>query len=940
MIITRQKSVLAFLFLIGNLFFSNAQNFKANDPIAINQKIKKGILPNGMTYYIYPTAVNKSTASYYIIQNVGSILENDQQKGLAHFLEHMAFNGTKHFEGKGILNALQKQGAVFGRNINAYTSTDETVYNLDNIPSKDGSVVDTCLLVLHDWSNFLSLTDAEIDAERGVITEEWRTRQNAKARVYNQLAPYYYNYCLYAERMPIGDMVIIKNFKYQVLKDFYKDWYRPDLQAIAIVGDVNSDEIEAKIKKLFADIPTPQNPKKRFEIGIPEKEEPTFKLALDKEISASSINFMIRHTTEKPTETYADLEKTTQRGLAFSILNNRLGELAQKHDCSFKGAQIGYQKYSRLNDIWYLGVTPKPGKQAEAFAATMTEWVRAYKFGFSKGEIERAVAEMISNYENYLEKLNEISHKDVIGMVKGDYLNHNLIEDPAAEFEMIKNILKNVDTKNLQEQLSSLYTKQNRVVTVTGVEGEENLTQEQAFESIQKAENDASLQPYVDLFVAKSLMDGIVLKPGKIVSEQKNAAIDATTFVLSNGVKVHYKFADKNKKEVELKAESSGGTSLYEAQDIPSVFRSTSLAMMSGVGELSNTDLEKVLKGKIANSAVSISSLKETVSGSANVKDIEAMMQLVHLRFVQPRFDAEMYALLKQRLQNSLKNRANDINAKMEDSLSVIVYGKNNPRIRPLDQKYIDDLSFDKMKSFYLDRFADVSNFEFYIVGDVTPEVLKPLLEKYIASINGIKRKENFKKDFPKWTSSKIDKDVFIKMETPKSSVRITFLQDCVYNQKNRILTSFLGDILTLRYIESLREKEGGIYGAQVVASLEKLPISKVKMNVNFDCDADKVEHLLPIVYQEIDKIKKGEIAVEDIEKTRTNYLKSREDSKSFNSYSMNLIYNYFENDYNMNDPMNYENIVKSVTAKEIQEFANLLLSKADSYEVVFKPLK
>ncbi|EJF99721.1 M16 family metallopeptidase [Flavobacterium sp. F52] len=934
------KKISVLLLFIGSLTFAQAQNFKATDPIAVNQKIKKGILPNGMTYYIYPTDVNKNTASYYIIQNVGSILENNQQKGLAHFLEHMAFNGTKHFEGKGILNTLQKQGAVFGKNINAYTSTDETVYNLDNIPSKDGGVVDTCLLVLHDWSNFLSLTDEEIDAERGVITEEWRTRQNARARIYNQLAPYYYNNSLYADRMPIGDMEIIKNFKYQVLKDFYKDWYRPDLQAIAIVGDINADEIEAKIKKLFADIPTPVNPKKRFEIAIPERVEPTFKLALDKEISASNISFMIRHTAEKSTNDYAELEKSTQRSLAFSILNNRLAEMAQKQECPFKSASIGYQNYTRLNDMWILNVSPKPEKQAEAFAMVMNEWVRAYKFGFSKGEIERAITENISSYENYLDKLNEIPHKQVIGMVKDDYLNHEVIADPKAEFEMVKSILKNVDTKILQEQISKLYTAQNRVVAVTGVENENNLTQEKAFDIIQKAENDASLQPYVDTFEGKTLLGNLKINSGKIVSEKKEASIDATTFVLSNGVKVHYKFADKNKKEVELKAESFGGTSLYEPQDLPSIGRTTTLAMMSGVGELSNVDLDKVLKGKIANSSVSISSLKETVSGSANVKDIETMMQLVHLRFVQPRFDNQMYALLKQRLQNSLKNRANDINAKMDDSLTAVVYGKNNPRVQPFNQKYIDDLSFDKMKAFYLDRFADVSNFEFYIVGDVSPEVLKPLLEKYIASINGIKRKEKFKTEIPKWTSNKIDHDVFIKMETAKSSVRIAFLKDYAYTQRNKILASFLGDILTLRYTESLREKEGGTYGAGVDSNIDKLPISKAKLEINFDCDADKVEHLLPIVYQEIDKIKKGEIASEDLEKTKTNYLKEKEDGKNFNRYSSYLLYSYFVDGINMNDPDNYENIVKSITAKDIQDFANSFLSKADSYEVVFKPLK
>ena len=925
--------------MIGYILPSQAQNFNAKDPLAVNQKIIKGTLPNGMTYYIYPTTVNKNTASYYIIQNVGSILENDQQKGLAHFLEHMAFNGTKHFAGKGILNALQKQGAVFGQNINAYTNTDETVYNFDNIPSIDSNVVDTCLLILHDWSNFLSLTNEEIDAERGVITEEWRTRQDARQRIYNQLSPYYYNNSLYYQRMPIGDMNIVKNFDYNTLKDFYKDWYRPDLQAIAIVGDVNATDIENRIKKLFADIPAPQNPKKRFEIAIPEKEEPVFKLALDKEVSNSSIVYMIRHAAEKPSETFADLEKSTQRDIAFSILNNRLSDLALKQESPFKSANIVYGGYSRLNDTFYMSISPKPNQQTAAFTSVMQELMRVCKFGFSKGEIERAVTENISNFESYLEKQNEISHRRVIAMIKDNYLKHEIITDPKAEFEMVKVILSNLNSKILQDRISQLYTAKNRVVTVTGVENETNLNQEQAFDIITKAENDATLQPYVDSFVGKSIMDGVTLKPGKIISEKKAAAIDATTYVLSNGVKVHYKFADKNKKDVKLKAESAGGFSLYEPKDIPSADNTSSLAIMSGIGAFSHTDLQKLLKGKIASTGVSINDFSESVYGSANAKDIETMMQLVYLRFEKPRLDADMFALIKQDLQNYIKNKEKDIRSKMGDSLTNCIYGKNNPKVRMFNQQYVDDLSFDKMKSIYKDRFSDVSNFEFYIVGDVTPEVLKPLLEKYIASISGIKRNEKFKDNTIDWVSNKIDKDIFMKMETPKSSVRIRFQEDYAYSQKNRILSAFLGDILTLRYTESLREKEGGTYGAQVNSYLEKLPKPVVSLAVSFDCDANKVEQLLPIVYQEIEKINKGDILKEDLEKTRTNYLKKRDDNKNFNNYSMDLIYNYYHNDYNMDDPKNYINIVKSITAKDIQDFCNKFSEKNKSYEVVYKPL-
>ncbi|SFC96021.1 M16 family metallopeptidase [Flavobacterium phragmitis] len=936
----KQKSLIVFLFLIGSAFLSQAQSFKANDPITVNQTIKKGVLPNGMTYYIYPTTVNKNTASYYIIQNVGSILENDQQKGLAHFLEHMAFNGTKNFEGKGILNTMQKQGAVFGKNINAYTSFDETVYNLDNIPSKDDAVVDSCLLVLHDWSGFLSLTNEEVDAERGVITEEWRTRQDARMRILNQTAPIVYNNSLYADRMPIGDMDIVKNFKYQALKDFYKDWYRPDLQAIAVVGDINVAEIEAKIKKLFADIPMPKNPKKRFEIAIPDNNASAFRLALDREVSSSSINYMIRHTAEKPTGTFADLEKSTQRDIAFSLINNRLAEMGQKQECAFRGAQIGFQSFTRLNDILFIGISPKPNKQQEAFTAAMNEFVRAYKFGFSKGEIEREVTKNLSNYEKYLEKIDEISHKAVIGMVKDNYLKHEVISDPKAEFEMVKEILQKLDSKTLQEQLSKLYTPQNRVVTVTGVENENNLTQEQAFDIIKKAENDPSLEPYVDSFAGKSLLGDIKIKSGKIVSEKKETAIDAITYVLSNGVKVHYKFADKNKKDVKLKAESFGGASLYEPKDLPNVTYATSLAGMSGINDLSNTDLDKVLAGKTASASASIENFTETVSGSANTKDIETMMQLIYLRFEKPRFDAEAFALLKQRMENMLKNKDKDIRSKMADSLTATVYGKNNPKIRLMNQQYIDDLSFDKMKSIYKDRFADVSNFEFFIVGDIMPDVLKPLLEKYIASIDGIKRKENFKDNTVDWVSDKINKDVFLKMETPKSSVRVKFQNEYTYSQKNRIIASFFGDILTLRYTESLREKEGGTYGAQVNVSLEKLPKPTVQLNIAFDCDANRVEALLPIVYQEIEEIKQGKIDKEDIEKTKKSYIKSRTDSKDFNAYSMNLIYNYFTNGYNMDHPKNFTDIVNKITVKDIQDFANSFLSKAKTYKIVYKPLK
>ncbi|MEN2402550.1 insulinase family protein [Flavobacterium sp. MC2016-06] len=926
------------LFSIGN-FAVNAQSFKADQPIEKSTKIKKGVLSNGMTYYIYPTTVNKNTASYYIIQNVGSILENDKQKGLAHFLEHMAFNGTKNFPAKGVLEFLQKQGATFGKNINAYTAYDETVYNFDNIPSTDPKVIDNCLLILHDWSHSLLLTNEEIDAERNVINEEWRTRQDASSRVFNQFAPLYYNHSLYADRTPIGDMNIVQHFDYNTLKDFYKNWYRPDLQAIVVIGDVEASDIEKKIKTIFSDIPAVKNPTKRFEVAIPDHEETFFKLAVDKEIVRSNISFVIVQSKKRKDQFYSDIEHSIMQKMAVNILNNRLRALSQKSDCPFKYAQVSYSALSRTNDMFNINVGPKPNQQAEAFTIVMDEFARAGKFGFSDGEIKRSIADVSSSYENYIETEKEMSHKTVLNAVKKEFLTDEPFTDAKGEFEMVKSILKNVDSRKLQAELMAGYTSKNRTVAVTGIENEKNLTQEEAFSIIKKSENNPDLKPYVDTYSEKSLLTDVTIIPGKIVSERKDKEIGSTTFTLSNGVVVHYKFTNKNTGDVELKAESFGGYSLYEPKDLPSATMAISLAQNSGLGVFSNTDLEKLLSGKSVYAAASIGNLNETVTASAKIKDIETMMELVHLRFVKPRFDPETFAILKTNMQNTLKNKDNDIRGKMRDSLNAVVFGKNNPKIRLLDQKFINDMSLEKMQEIYKDRFSDAANFEFYIAGDVTPDVLKPLLEKYIASIQGIKRKETFKDNSIPWTAAKIDKDIFIKMTSPKSVVKIQFESDYKYNPKNCILAKMFGDILTLRFTESLREKEGGTYAAHANSYISKLPVNTAILSINFDCDASKVEHLLPVVYQEIDKMKKGGFVKEDIEKTKNNYLKEREDIKNYNGYTMTLMYNFFQDNVNIDDPASYSDIVKNLTEKDLQDFVDSFLKNAKSYEVVYKPL-
>jgi zinc protease len=931
------KKILLFTMFIAFSYNALAQTIKSETPLPEEQSIKKGVLENGMTYYIHDTKVTKDVASYYIIQNVGSVLEKDNQQGLAHFLEHMAFNGTRDFPGKGILNKMQEHGLVFGRDINAYTSFDETVYNINNIPTTP-ELIDTGLSILQNWSNYLSLTDEEIDSERGVIKEEWRTRQSGGMRVLQQTIGTSFNNSIYAERLPIGKMDIVEGFEYKALRDFYHDWYRTDLQAIAIIGDVNVDEIEQKIKTLFSTIPAVKDPIERVEVRIPDNDELIYAMGMDKEVTTSNISFGIRHDKSLKNQTIADLKENLLNGIVTSIISTRLNEINQKPDSPLLYAAVNYGSMSRLNNEFSARIVPKPNMQHVAFELVISEINRAVKFGFTKSEIATVLAQYTGSYENRIAGLGNRSHGQIVREIQTNYLENAHITDLTKEFEIAKAIFSQLTQEELLAQIQKLYTKTNRSIVVTGVEGNKNLTKEEAIKIIDAVENDTTLEGYVEETNVKSLMSGVDLVAGSIVSEKENKEIGSTTFTLSNGIQVHYKFADINKNEVNLSAESWGGQSLLKVEDLPSTMLLGNVIQMSGLGDFSAIDLPKVLAGKKANSIVSIGDIDENVSGSSSTKDVETMMQMVNLRFTKPRFDETSYNVLMQNVDAFLIRKSEQIQSKMQDSVTTILYGKNHPTERLFDKKLVSEMSFGKMKGIYESRFGNAADFTFFIVGDVTKETIKPLLEKYIASIPTTSEKENWKDNSTSWSSNKIDKDVFLEMKDPKTSVRIVIKNDMEYSLKNSILMRAMGDVLQLRYTESLREEEGGTYGASTRGTISRRPIEEASIAVNFDCNPDLAEKLIGIVHKEIEAIKNGNIQQADLDKTLTNYLKAREESKNYNRYQMSLLKNYVMEGYNMNDPKNYENIVKSITAKDLENIAKKLIENSKSYEIVFKP--
>lgn len=927
--------ILALLVLFNTQGFSQTMN--DTDVLPTDRSIKKGVLPNGLTYYIKSTDVVKGAASYYIIQNVGSVLENEDQRGLAHFLEHMAFNGTESFPGKGILNTLQKHGAVFGKDINAYTSFDETVYNLNNILTKDG-LVDTCLTILKDWSHYLLLTDEEIDSERGVIKEEWRTRQNGQMRLFETSLPITFNHSKYANRLPIGLMTVVEGFEYKALRDFYEDWYRTDLQALAIIGDIDVDEIEQKIIDTFSEIPAVDNPKERFVIAIPDNDILMYSLGTDPEISTANIDFGIRHKRTLDIETVADLKRSLLESMAISMLSARISEQALNPEASFLGARIGYGQLSRTSNVFNLSVFPKLNQQKEAFKAALVEVVRAVKFGYIPSEIDRAKTKMTSAYENQIAKKDDRNHGHIKNSIQNNFLNNSTMTDVEKEYDIAKQLLSNMTAEALHHTIKRLFADKNRYVNVTGVEGQENITEDQVKAIISDVENDDTLKAYSEALEGKTLISGINIEPGKISKTTTHTETGASTYVLSNGITVHYKFVDKEKDNVSLNAISYGGTSLLNDADLPSANVMGSLIQMSGLGDFNATDLQKILAGKTASVSPNLRQINESLSGGSNTKDVETMLQLVHVYFVKPRFDAQAFQVLKSNIDNYLIRRSKQIGEQMHDSLTIALYGKGNPKERIFNQNYANAISFERIKAIYKDRFSDASDFEFFIVGDVKEDQLKPLLERYIASLPTKNTKETFKDNGAQWVSNHIDQAIYLTMEDPKATVNMAYKKEMPYSKSHAIHTNALGDILQLRVTEMVREAEGGAYSPRASAHFSREPKSQVQIFFSFDCNPDMADNLVAIVNGELQKIANGIIDENDLNKTRTNFIKEREQAKDKNGYDMQLLNSYFRYNENINDPKNFENIVNTMTKKNIQEIAKQVFEGGKSYEIVFKP--
>lgn len=924
------------------LIFLSAGFLQAQEmqPLPIDPKVRYGKLDNGLTYYIRHNELPENRADFYIAQNVGSVLEEDNQAGLAHFLEHMAFNGTKNFPENGIDKYLQSVGMRMGENLNAYTSFDETVYTIINAPVDKPNVVDSCLLILHDWSNSLALTDSMIEKERGIIREEWRTRRDASQRLLEKQLQQMFPGNKYANRIPIGSIDVINNFKPEELRAYYKKWYRPDLQAIIVVGDVDVDTVEKTIKTMFSDIPAPVNPAKREYVSVADNDEPIVSIATDKEAS-STIIYIYHKYDPMPAQlrsTAAGLITDYISAVCSQILNERLEALLHQANPPFVYAEAydGDFMVARMKDAFTIAAIAKEGEIDSTMTALVREMERARQFGFTVSEYERAKINILKQYES---AFNERDKQKNSSYTK-EYVNHftegGYIPGIETEYTLINQIAPNITVEQVNQYLSQVIGEKNIVLALSGPEKEGVVypTESELLEMFNKARSQ-KVEPYKEEVNNDPLIPELPA-PGKIVKEEHDGLFDATVLTLSNGVRVVLKPTEYKKDEIQMTATSPGGSFMVGIDDAKNMKVFNSVIGLGGLGNFSAIDLSKKLAGKKVSCSASLGVDNESLNGYASPDDVKTLFELIYLAMTSPRTDNDAYASFENRMKAQLENAKLDPSTALNDTISKVVYN-NHPRAVSLEAEDFDKISYQRILDIYKERYGDASDFTFTFVGNLNVDSIRPYIEQYLATLPANGRVDKPSPDaLPKIMNGKLENHFSREMQTPKSSVFQLYSGKSEYNLKNLLTASLLSQILDLVYTETIREAEGGSYGVYAGVSLSDFPKGQTTLQVFFDTDPQKWENMVRIVDEEIQRIATEGPKSEHLTKSRDNMLKRHNERLQENSYWLNVIDSYYFR--GMDAYTNYKETLESITADDIKKFMSDFIGQGNCVEVVMGP--
>ncbi|RPH33743.1 MAG: insulinase family protein [Bacteroidales bacterium] len=926
------------LILLSFAFGINAQpqQIDWNSPVPVDPNVRIGKLDNGLTYYIRKNTEPKQRADFYIAQNVGAILEEDNQNGLAHFLEHMAFNGTKNFPGKKLLNYFESIGVKFGQNINAYTSLDQTVYNLADVPTTREGIVDSALLVLHDWSNFISLESTEIDNERGVIREEWRTGRGPEARMRKELMPIMYKDSKYAKRDVIGDINVINNFDHKVIRDFYNQWYRPDLQSIVIVGDIDVNVIEQKVKQLFADIKKRENSTPRPYYELPDNVEPLIGVASDPEARNSMVTIFIKQPTNiNEPKNLGYLRTSIKRTLISNMISARFNELVQKPNPPFVFAGVGIGSIVRTKDVVYLYSAANGDKINEGVKGLLREAQRIKQFGFAATELERMKADYLRGLENSLKEKDKEKNEKFVNEYVNNFLENLPIPGIQFNFMFASGILPSISIDEINTYAKSLINDQNMVVSVNCPK-KDNFkipTVDEISKAIQEVKVE-KIEAYIDKVSNKPLVEKVPAI-GKTTSTKEDKVFGTIEWTLSNGVKVVFKKTDFKADEIQLNVFSPGGISLVDTKTVPSASMASQLVANGGIGEFTSTDLEKMLAGKVVQVQPIIGESFEGFQGSSSPKDFETMLQLVYLYFTQPREDEIASNTFMDRMKAFFANNASDPRMAFRDSITVLMANRN-PRVLPMNLDFLSKVDYKLGFEFYKNRFADASDFTFVLTGNINADEVKALVETYIGGLPSIKRVEVAKDNGVRPPKGKVQNHFKKTLKDPKASISISYTGDVDYSLENKVLIDVIKSVLNTRYIEEIREKEGATYGVGVRFSVRKFPIPSCTANFTFDTDPARKEKMIEIIHNEVKSLMTAGPSEVNLGKAKEFMLKSYDQNQRENGYWSNAIREKYENGIDINST--YKELVNGLTPEKVKALADKIFSQGNIVEVVMSP--
>lgn len=914
------------------------QKATATQAIPNDPNVRIGKLPNGLVYYIRKNTEPKNRAELYLGNKIGSLMENDDQLGLAHFTEHMAFNGTKDFPKNEIINYLQKAGVRFGADLNAYTGFNQTVYQLP-IPTDSADVFKTGFKILANWAGKVSMNGADIDNERGVIVEEDRQRgKDAGERIRKQLLPFLLGDSRYANRLPIGKLEVLNTFTHDKIRNFYTDWYRPNLQTVIAVGDFDVNEVENLIKANFSGLTNPKNERARANYTIPDNIQPLIKIATDKE-QPYNVAQIIYKQKQGPVKSEADFRLQMTQSMINSMLAARFAEITQKGNAPFLFAQSSYAPYQGglvwgLSALQTVAVAKTGAELEKAVVAAIAENERMAKFGFTAGELETVKKKMEAAIEKQFKEKDKTKSTVYVQQYLDNFLVGSSIPSAEYSYELSKKTLQQITLADINAVAKTLVTKTNQIVVVQAPEKDkESLpTEAHLLAAIKNAGN--GVTPYIDNTVNKPLI-AQAPKAGSVVSESKNEKIGVTTLTLSNGVKVVLKPTDFKNDQIIFTSFAKGGASLASNDDYVSA-ENANLIAQSGVGDFNPTQLSKYLAGKTASANAYIDDLYQGFSGSAAPKDLETAFQLIYARATNPRKDAEIFNKNISDFKVITANKNSSPTSVFADTVQAVM-ANYHKRGMPTTLADIEKINLDKSYAFYKDRFADASGQTFIFVGNFEVEKIKPLITTYLASLPSSNKKENFVDNGVNPPKGKVSKTVKKGLED-KATVQLYFHNDYVYNAENNVQLDALKGALEIKILERLREKESGVYSPRVSLSVEKYPTAHYYLTISFNCSKANVDKLINAAMEEVNSFKQNGATAEDLQKFKSEELRQEELSLRENGFWLNYLSNRLKYDDDIDQVLGNKNLINSVTVESTKAAAQKYLNGENYIRLVLLP--